>query len=250
MQFSFYFRAQLPSLVLLWSGWEITSILSAQHQRLVNYKSNIAYSYCCTSCVLQCPHLHQVLVSYVPEHPLEISPPWCSSSSRGFHVHDFFHALRAWVTFVVIMDTLLKSALLCIVLWSYIASMPAVFASLDQWLNWPYPWAKHIIIWGASFGILVMCAMNFVCCFLANTPIQVVLAICRMSSLNFQAQFWLTHTWFLFLMYLSILWNYHHLGGGLEPMPDFPGLWKIQKVTCINMLCSTPFSKTNLYPLP
>ena len=96
-----------------------------------------------------------------------------------------------------------------------------------------------------------MCAMNFMCCFLANTPIQVVLAICRMSSsLNFQAQFWLTHTWFLFLMYLSILWNYHHLGGGLEPMPDFPGLWKIQKVTCINMLCSTPFSKTNLYPLP
>ena len=136
-------------------------------------------------------------------------------------------------------------------LWSYIASMPAVFASLDQWLNWPYPWAKHIIIWGASFGILVMCAMNFMCCFLANTPIQVVLAICRMSSsLNFQAQFWLTHTWFLFLMYLSILWNYHHLGGGLEPMPDFPGLWKIQKVTCINMLCSTPFSETNLYPLP
>ena len=42
-------------------------------------------------------------------------------------------------------------------LWSYIASMPAVFASLDQWLNWPYPWAKHIIIWGASFGILVVC---------------------------------------------------------------------------------------------
>ena len=146
---------------------------------------------------------------------------------------------------------LLKSALLCIVLWSYITSMPAVFASLDQWLNWPYPWAKHIIIWGASFGILVMCAMNFMCCFLANTPIQVVLAICRMSSwLNFQAQFWLTHTWFLFLMYLSILWNYHHLGGGLESMPDFPGLWKIQKVICIDMLCSTPFSETNPYPFP
>lgn len=49
-------------------------------------------------------------------------------------------SLRSWIHS-------LNSVLSYIVLRSCIASMPTVFASLDQWLGWLRRWAKHIIFW-------------------------------------------------------------------------------------------------------
>lgn len=71
----------------------------------------------------------------------------CSIIIGFLHVRDFFileervaPSLRSWIHS-------LNSVLSYIVLWSCIASMPTVFASLDQWLGWLRRWAKHIIFW-------------------------------------------------------------------------------------------------------
>lgn len=71
----------------------------------------------------------------------------CSIVIGFLHVRDFFIleergalSLRSWIHS-------LNSVLSYIVLRSCIASMPTVFASLDQWLGWLRRWAKHIIFW-------------------------------------------------------------------------------------------------------
>lgn len=71
----------------------------------------------------------------------------CSIIIGFLHVRDFFIleecgalSLRSWIHS-------LNSVLSYIFLRSCIASMPTVFASLDQWLGWLRRWAKHIIFW-------------------------------------------------------------------------------------------------------
>lgn len=80
----------------------------------------------------------------------------------------FFHTWRAWGTFVAIVDPLVE--------FSLVIHCFAKLHSLDAYSfcqSWPVTWlitslgeAHHFL--GASFGILVTCATNFMCCFKAK----------------------------------------------------------------------------------
>lgn len=92
----------------------------------------------------------------------------CSIIIGFLHVRGFFHTWRAWGTFVAIVDPLVE--------FSLVIHCFAKLHSLDAYSfcrSWPVTWlitslgeAHHFL--GASFGILVTCATNFMCCFKAK----------------------------------------------------------------------------------